>query len=184
MSCNNGSKKDGFTVATADHFRKSLGQKLIPVVDKARDINTQLGLRPYRVKIIRTRWSGGKRSRGVEQVISELDILPTPLVVDMRGLSEVITPIGVNEQGVVQLQEISGRYSEEQLLGVGSNGDPLPSDQNVYYEIEFMRRDGAPSEKRRFIRDGLPSYNAGRVQWEVTLVSANENRSRDGEPHG
>lgn len=179
-----GQKKDGFTISTPDHLRRSIGQKLIPVVDRVRDINTQLGFRPYRVKIVKTRNAGGKRGRGPETVISELELLPTPLVVDMRSLSEVITPVGVNEQGILQLQQISGRYTEEQLIGIGSDGNPVAADVNVFYEIEFFRRDGGPSEKRRFIRDSLPSYLSTQVQWQITLVSANENRDRDGSPHG
>lgn len=184
MSCDSGGKKDGFTVPTAARLRNSLGQKLVPAVDKIRDINTQMGLRPYRVNIVRTRWSGGVRSRGVEQVISELEILPTPLVVDMRSLSEVVTAVGVEDEGMVQLQQISGRYTEEHLLGNGPNGAPPGADVNVYYEIEFFRRDGGPSEKRRFIREGIPMYLAGQVQWQITLVSATENRARNGSPEG
>lgn len=184
MTCNNGPKKDGFTVPTADRLRHSLAQKLIPVVDRARDIQTQLGLRPYRVQIIKTRWSGTTRGRGVEQVVSELEILPTPFVVDMRSLSEVVTAVGVNEEGMVQLQKISGRYSEEMLLGIGSDGNPVAPNENVYYEIEFFRRDGGLSEKRRFVIDSTPTYLAGQVEWQITLVSANENRDRSGSPQG
>lgn len=179
-----GTKKDGFTVPTVEQIRGSLGQKLIPVVDRARDINTQLGLRPYRVHLIKTRWSGGKRGRGVEQLIWDQEILPVPLVVDMRSLTENVSPVGVEESGIVQLQKISGRYTEEFLLGIGKDGNPVSGDENVYFEIEFFRRDGRPSEKRRFIHDSAPTYNPTSVEWSVSLVRAIENRGRDGSPEG
>jgi hypothetical protein len=113
-----------------------------------------------------------------------MEIMPTPLVVDMRSLTEVVTPVGVNEQGTVQLQYISGRYTEEQLLGVGPDGSQVASNETVYYEIEFFRPDGASSERRRFVRDSIPTYNSGQFQWMVTLVSVLENRARDGSPEG
>lgn len=184
MSCNGGPKKDGFTVPTPEHLRSSLAQKLIPAVDKVRDIYTQVGARPYRVRILRTRWSGARRGVGVEQVTHELELLPTPLVVDLQSLSEVLTPVGRYEQGVVQLQYISGRYTEDQLLGVGPNGDQVAPNETVYYEIEFFRRDGTPAEKRRFVVDAAPYYSALKFQWNVSLVSATERRARDGTPEG
>lgn len=185
MGCSGGGiKKDGFTVSTPQLLAKALGQKLIPVVDRVRDISTQLGLRPYRVHIIRTRWSGPRRGAGVEVVIHDMELLPTPFLVDMRSLVEQITPIGMNESGVVQLQKISGRYTEDQLVGVGPDGGQVAANETVYYEIEFFRPDGTPAEKRRFTRDSVPTYNATSVEWQVTLVNVLEKRGRDGEPRG
>lgn len=182
--CGDDEKKDGFTVSTPQLLAKSLGQRLIPVVDRARDKLTKFGLRPYRVKIIRTRWSGPRRGVGVEVLIHELEVLPTPLVVDMSTLTEMVTPVGVNEQGSVQLQKVSGRYTEETLIGVGPDGNAVAPNETVYYEIEFFRRDGRPAEKRRFVRDSLPSYNSTSVEWMVSLVNVIEKRGRDGSPAG
>lgn len=184
MGCDGGTKKDGFTVPTPQLVAKSLGQRLVPVVDNARDLLTRFGLRPYRVKIIRVRFAGPRRGMGPEAVVHELELLPTPKVVDMSSLVEVVTAVGVNEQGSVQLQKISGRYTEEQLVGVGPDGAQVAPNETVYYEIEFFRRDGLPSEKRRFVRDVVPTYNATSVEWMVTLVNVLEKRGRDGEPRG
>lgn len=175
-------KKDGFSVATPERLRTSLASKLIPAVDKLRDIYTKFGARPYRVRIIRTRFSGPRRGNGVEQIIHELELLPTPLVVDMRSLTEMVTPIGVNEQGVIQLQQVSGRFTEEQLIGVGPDGTQVPENETIYYEIEFFRRDGGQAERRRFVRDSIPMYNALQFQWQLTLVSVVESRGRDRVP--
>lgn len=80
------------------------------------------------------------------------------------------------------LQKISGRYTEETLLGVGPDGGEVAPNETVFYEIEYFRRDGRPSEKRRFVRSSVPNWLAGSVEWNITLVSANENRQRDGSP--
>lgn len=184
MGCGSGDKKDGFTVPTPALLKSSLGQRLIPVVDGARDLLTKFGLRPYRVKIIRTRFAGPRRNVGPETVIHELDILPTPLVVDLSSLTEEVTVVGREESGSIQLQKISGRYTEETLLGVGPDGVQVAPNECVYYEIEFFRRDGGPSEKRRFIAASAPMWNATSVEWSITLVSAIENRDRDGSPVG
>lgn len=184
MTCGGSPKSGGFTVSTPELLKRSLGQRLIPVIDRVRDLATQLGTRPYRVRLIRTRFSGPRRGVGVESVVYDLELLPTPKVVDMSSLTEVITPAGMNEQGTVQLQQISGRYTEEMLVGVGPDGNQVAANEAVYYEVEFFRRDGGPSEKRRFVRDVLPFYDAGKVEWVVTLVSAVDNRSRAGTPEG
>jgi len=188
MSCGCGCGSAGgcqkYAVATPGLLKQSLMTKLIPVADSLRNLITVLGDRPYRVQLVRTRFASGTRGRGPESVVFVRDILPTPLVVDMTSLTEMVTPIGVNEQGTVQLQEISGRYTEDELIGVDAVGNvPGPADC-VYYEIQFYRRDGLPAEKRRFVKQSAPYYKASGFQWNITLVNANENRERDGTPAG
>ncbi len=162
---------------------RSLMQQLIPVVDCIRDLYTQLGARAYKVSVVRTRWSSGRRGVGTESVVSSIDLLPTPLVVDMAGLNEVLTAIGTNEQGQVTVKEISGRYTEDQLLGVDAAGNPPGPGDNLYYEIEFFRGSGQ-SEIRRFVKQSAPNYSPGDFAWSINLVNANENRNRDGSPRG
>lgn len=184
MGCDDGNKKDGFTVPTPELIKGSLGQRLIPTVDRMRDKLTKFGFRPYRVRILRCQSAGPRRGMGPESVIGELELLPTPLVVDMSSLQEVVTPLGINEQGSIQLQKISGRYTEEQLLLLGPDGSQPPPNVTVYYEVEFFRRDGRPAEKRRFVRDSAPTWNPTSVEWMITLVNVNEKRTRDGSPQG
>jgi hypothetical protein len=175
-------KVDGYTVATPELLKNSLSQQLVPVVDAARDIATQLGARPYRVRLVRTRWSGNRRGVGIESVLFVMEIVPTPKVIDLNTVAEIVTPIGPTEIGLVQLQQVSGRYTEDMLVGVDPNGN-IPGDADeVYYEIEFFRRDGKPSDKHRFAIAALPYYNATKVQWNVTLDAQVEKRRRDGRP--
>jgi hypothetical protein len=175
-------KIGGFTVTTPDTLRGSLAQRLVPVVDRVRDLNTSLGMRPYRVRIVRTRWAGGRRGVGVESVVFEIDILPTPKVVDLNTLQEMVTPVGVTEIGLVQLQEVSGRYSEDFLVGVDASGSPVPDSDDVYYEIEWIRADGKQTDRHRFTLAVVPYYAATKVQWTLTLDAQLEKRRRDGRP--
>lgn len=173
-------KIDGFTVSTPRLNAKSLARKLIPVVDKARDIATQLGARPYRVRLVRTRWTGGRRGVGVEEIISLMEILPTPKVVDLNTLAEIVTPIGPTEIGLIQLQQVSGRYTEDILVGVDPSGNKPAQSDDLYYEIEFFRVDEQPSDHHRFALATVPYYHATQCQWTITLDAQIAKRRRDG----
>jgi hypothetical protein len=176
-------KKDGFTALDAEELQCTLAQKLIPVADKIRDLHTQFGGRPYIVRIIRTRWTGSKRGVGSEHVMKETTITPTPLVVSLDGLQETLTPVGLNEYGSLQVTNISGRYTEEQLRGFDKSGNGLPSNEQLWWEIEFPRvRDGKPGVKRRFAVRSAPNYSPYSFQWSVSLDSVDERRNRQGEP--
>lgn len=182
MGCKPGETVDGFTVATPELLKNSLAQRLVPVADGLRDLFTKLGARPYRVRLVRTRSSVGKRGMGVESVVLELEILPTPKVIDLNTLGEVVTPVGPAEIGIVQLQQVSGRYTEDALTGVDPHGNPVGDGDDLYYEIEFFRPDGQASEKRRFALASAPYYHATKFQWTVDLDAQIEKRRRDGRP--
>lgn len=171
-----------FTVLSGEDLKCTLARKLIPVVDRIRDLNTQFGLRPYIVRIIRTRWSGGQRGDGVENVVYEAPILPTPLISDLSGLTEIVQPVGLDEVGAIVVSEVSGSYTEDYLLGRGSAGESIPADEQFYYEIEFPRPGNQPGERRRFFPRSAPTYQPARFQWTVTLERSHEDRSRSGEP--
>ncbi len=172
--------KDGFTVVTPGMLGQTLTRKLVPVVDKIRDLHTQFGGRVYNVRIIRTRWDGNRRGIGKECIVSSIDIRPTPRVVDLTTLQEITTPIGLEETGAVNVNQISGRFSEEILLGIDPDlKEPAP-DENIFYEIEFPRVDGRPGTRRRFHIRAAPNYDPYGFQSSITLEKADENRGQDG----
>jgi len=181
-SCGDGEKKDGFSVSGPRLLARSLQRMLVPVVDKVRDLNTRLGMRPYRVRVVRTTWGSGERGVGVEVVVSEMELLPTPLLVDMNTLSEEVTAVGRVEVGTVTLREVSGRYTEDHLTGVDSEGNPVGDSDSLYYEVDMFRPDGQPGERRRFALASVPFYDAPRAQWVVTLDAQLARRGRDGSP--
>ena len=171
-----------FDDPTRMNLRGTLAQRLIPVADNIRNLNTRFGLRPYKVRIVRVRWSGGTRGRGVPEVERELDILPTPMVQDLTTLTEVLTPIGLDETGVIGVGEISGSFTDEQLRFLDDDGEGPGPDEEVFYEIEYPQPDGRPSVLRRFFIRGAPHYRAGQFQWNIRLEKIEEDRSRTGDP--
>ncbi len=173
-----------FDDATRMNLPSTLAQRLIPVADNIRNLFTRFGLRPYKLRIVRVRWSGGHRGRGVPHVTDEMDLLPTPLVQDLTTLTEVLTPIGLEEAGSLGVSEISGRFTDDQLRLLSDDGQQPGPDEEVFYEVEYPQPEaaGGDSIRRRFSLRGAPSYSAGRFQWSIQLEKANEDRSREGDP--
>jgi hypothetical protein len=153
----------------------------VSVADSMRDIYTQLGLRTYSVRIIRTGWTGGRRGVGIEFIKEQIDILPTPKISSLDEVVEILQPVGLDEVGAINLSEISGRFTEDDLLGRIPNGIPLDKDEQIFYEIEFPRADGISGVKRRFIPRSAPYYNASYLQWSVRLEKTREDRGRNGD---
>jgi hypothetical protein len=173
-----------FTRVTSRGLARGLAQKAVPLADRLRDIFTKFALRPYIVRLVVTRWTSEVRGKGVETVARALVIEPTPLVTDLEGVVQINSPVGLDELGDVLLQEISGRFTEDQLRGHAPDGTPVAENENFYYEIEFpppgaVNRDG---ERRRFSIKGVPYYHADRFQWNVTLTRARGDRKRSGAP--
>jgi hypothetical protein len=158
---------------------QSLIASLAPCIDQLRDVATQLGARPYQVLLVWTRWAGGERGVGVEEIIRTEALLPTPKIADVAGLSRALQPIGIDEVGSVTVTEISTRYTEDFLLGLGVGGTPIPEDQNFFWEVHYPRPDGG-GVRRRFTPKSAPSYSATRFQWSITLLRASEDRTRAG----
>lgn len=171
-----------FTDLTAQQYAKTLARRFVPLADTLRDLLTKFGLRPYKVRIIRVKWSGGRRGVGAPTVASELHLLPTPLISDLTSLQAIVHPVGLDEHGALLLSEVSGRYTEDELLGRDSEGQPVGADDEFFYEIEFPRPDGLSSTRRRFFPQGAPQYYAGKLQWQIRLERSHEDRDRDGDP--
>ncbi len=169
-----------FTVLSGNDLRRTLVQRLTPVVDSLRNLNTVFGARPYQVRLIFTQWTGGERGVGFEEVILEQMILPTPKVL-LAGLKSEINPVGAEEEGAIRVTEISPRYTEDALVGSTPAGMSVDADTQFYWEVFYPRADG-PGVRRRFTVGGTPSYNATKAQWGITLEKAIGDRSRDGEP--
>jgi hypothetical protein len=170
-----------FTEVTSAQAKKTLARRFVGLADSLRDLLTKFGLRSYRVSLVRIQWSGGKRGRGVPTVVEETPILPTPKIGSLEAISEMASSIGLNEVGSLELSQVSGTFTEEQLSGRSPEGDPIPPSQEFFYEVEFFPNDGLPT-KRRFFPSSAPVYFPGRLQWCVQLTKANKDRMREGDP--
>jgi len=161
----------------------TLVASLTNTVDCIRDIATTLGARPYQVLLVWTRWSGGARSQGIEEVIREESILPTPLVADISSVALSMQSIGIAEEGDVRITEISPRFNEDYLSGRGEDGSAIPPDQSFYWEVRRRTSDGL-SMRRRFRLSGAPMHEATKFQWKVTLKKIAEDRMRSSDVRG
>ena len=172
----------GFSELSPAQYQQTLVAEFVPLADELRDMLTSFGMRPYTVHLVRIHWSGRERYEGTATVIADDPILPTPKLTSLDALAEVLHVIGLDEHGSVQVSQISGSYTEDDLRGQGAGGEPVAATDEFFYEIMFPRPDGLPGERRRFSLSGTPIYDAGRLQWTVRLEKADQDRTRDGSP--
>ena len=164
----------------------SLTGRLVQVVDRVRQLNTRLGLRPYRVFLVHLSWPG-RKGIGQPQVLSEREILPTPKVVDMSTTSLFLRAAGLGEEGSIVVGEISPKYSEDDLMGLTpdltSATDPMTSSDNVefFWEIRESRQVFPAPQPRRYVPSGVPALNLKKSEWRVPLTKQDGNRARGGQ---
>lgn len=177
---------EDFTVLEGRALERTLIASLGPCVDSIRDLYTCLGARPYQVNLVWTRWSGGERGCGVEDLIALQRLLPTPKVGDLKQMRKELSPIGLDEVGELFVSELSPRFNEDLLMGMDlviSTGCPIPKDVNFYWEVFFPTATGS-GPRRRYVPKSAPSLNATRFQWTISLLKASEDRTRMGELRG
>lgn len=168
---------------------EDIGDALIPslvcVVDRVRDLKTQLGANQYSVHLIHTRWTGGERGVGEEYVFSDVELEPTPSVAAFSGLRSELTSIGIAESGSLMVSEISARYEEDFLLG-RINDEPIEEDVNFYWEVQLdpTTPNADVRRRRRFIPSGPPSFEETKFQWSMNLLRASADRTAEGDPRG
>ena len=175
MSCKTG------PILDQEYKDTLLGEFMDGCIDDIRQLAADVGARPYRVFLVRTRWSGRERGSGVESVISEDEVIPTPKV-EMGGLQRQMLDIGMDEQGTATVTEISPRYLENQLTGQLPNGEEIPGNETFYWEISLSRGDSDSNRRSRYMIQGVPIYEATRLQWTARLVRAGSDREASGEP--
>jgi len=151
-------------------------------LDELRQLAADFGARPYRVFMIRTQWTGGKRGRGVERVISETEILPTPKIETVASINLQMLDAGIDEQGSLSIAEISPRYTENELLGRNEDGSEIPDNETFSWEVRLSRGDAGEDKRRRYVVRGVPDYRPTELQWKVSLIRAGSDRQADGAP--
>lgn len=171
-----------FTEVTPQQLKNTLARRFVPLADSLRDSLTKFGLRVYNVRIVRVKWSGGERGVGVPELVKTTPILPTPQISDLNGLQDIVQLIGREESGSITVSQISGRYTEEELRGLEADGTGIGPDEEVFWEVEFPRPDGAPAIRRRFLPSSAPVYKPGALQWLIQLERSSEDRARNGDP--
>ncbi len=172
-----------FTVLDAAGYARSLVSQLAPVADSVRNLATQMGLRPAAVRIVTSRFAGRRPGVGAEVILSVEDLVPTPEVLGLDGISYQDTEMaGYFEAGGVVLKGVSLTYAQDKLALI----DPvelLGSDPSVtrYYEIEVLAGPKT-GDKMRFRPSGRPHWQPGSVNWVVPLERVQGDRTRSGAP--
>ena len=178
--CNDGCGPKHFTTLTALAQQQTLTAKLGCLADSVRDLNTVFGQRPYTVSLVHTRWTGGVRNEGAEEVLDVVPLLPTPKVTGLDAMLYRQETVGRIEEGDVRVTQISPSMTEDQLNGLGPNGEPIPDDQCFYYEVGFLQADGTTIRRR--YTNAVPVYQPEKLGWVVTLHRLLADRQRDGTP--
>lgn len=169
---------------------RSLAQRLAPRADRLRQLATKLGVRPYRVFLVWTKFGGEERGEGDEVETRREEILPTPRLQDLTGIQFNPYSGGVLPTGSVRIDRIScARYSEDTLRGRVQPGAPrvgesIEEPNDFFWEVVFDGRNDPmtgtlrPRSKYRLV--GNPWLDAGAVNYVVILERVSEDRSAGG----
>ena len=167
-----------------EEVKRGLMSGLSPVIDRIRQIPTQLGLRPYRVFIVHVLWTGVKVGDGNPIEISRREILPTPRIRDMSATTEVLSAFGRVEEGGIVIDRISAKYSEDDLTGKTPDLiDPALTrtgkrNGEYFWEVQENRPGFPKTIPRRYIHAAAPTLMRGGSHWRVPLNKQNVDRSR------
>lgn len=159
----------------------SLVEELGEVADDLRQLNTDFGLRPYRLFSIVVRHTGGVKGRGDALLESETEVLPTPYITEVDQLRGQLTAGGTNEDGRIRVTEISPRYTEDDIRTL-FHTQPLPDGLEGFLELRIDSRDGN-AMRRRFTVQNAPMRRADKFDWTVRLLEQQPPRSRSGQLH-
>lgn len=181
---------------------RTLAHRLGPRVDRLRQRLTRFGLRSDRVFLVWTRYTGEERGEGREEILAELELLPTPEVRDLTGVTYNPFSAGTLPVGAVRVDRISSQYSEALLKGKvmpvsAETGSDIGEPFDFFYEIVDDDRDeqrapsckpridiapvgGSAQRRKRFRVLGGPSRREGQFDWTIYLERASEDRLADG----
>lgn len=157
---------------------RSLVEDMHGVVNDARQMLTDFGLRPYRVFSVKVRWTGGAVGRGEPVVIEEREFLPTPEV-SVRPVRRDLRAGGAVERGRTTLRQINPDLTEDEIRGLCHCGAQHATGVQGFVEVRIDERDGS-TVRRRFTVASAPAREAGAFQWVVDLEKQDENRTRAG----
>ncbi len=170
---------------TPEQAKRTIAHRFTRLGDKIRQLNTKFGLRPYRVFLIWTKWSGEERGMGDEVELKRLEILPTPKVSNLDNVTFSLMHSGTVPVGSVKVEEISGQMTQDTLQGRGLTGMPewvdhIPEPYSFFYEVVEDGRGDDPANRPKFRLLNVPFRRAGKVDWTLMLERISEDRNRLG----
>jgi hypothetical protein len=188
---------------TGNEPQRSLANRLAPLGDRLRQLNTRFGVRPYRVFLNWTLWSGNETGQGYETLKQRIELLPTPLVESLDKLAFSAWHAGVLQVGSFKVSQVSNyAYTEDLLRGFDTclisnlagldllaNNVTVPEPWDFFYEVVEDSRGGPTPDRPRFRLANTPFREPGKLQWTFMLERTDRQRRRNdlstfGQPGG
>jgi hypothetical protein len=169
---------------SAGEAKNSLMARMARVKDRASQIEVRLGMRPYEVHLVWTKWTGDERGDGVQRIVCRMPLLPVPKVEDM-SISRNPFAAGRYPVGSVRVSSISTTYTRELLEGrvlPEKRELEVPEPYDFFWEIVEDGRHGTCPLRRRFQPTAEPSLDAENQQWIVVLEKQSGDMERNGQP--
>ena len=169
-----------------DEARRSLANRLgIRIAPRLRQFATKFGIRSKRVFLVWTKFGGAERGDGNEILVSRLELLPTPRVIDLSSILYQPNSAGVLPVGSVRVDKVSVVYTMDQLMGKAVpgqlKGTKIREPYDFFYEIvEDGRGDEVPM-RQRFRLYGVPDRKEEDVCWSILLERTSEDMARNGQ---
>jgi len=111
---------------TPGQAKGTLASKFGKVADNLRQLATDFGIRPYRVFLTWTKWTGVERGQGDEILIRRAEILPTPRVISIDNMNNSPMHAGVLPVGSLKVDRISVvSFTRDVLMGKAFPGDAV-----------------------------------------------------------
>jgi hypothetical protein len=168
---------------TPDQAKRTIAARIAPRIDRVRQIATRLGIRPYRVMLVWTRFDGAERGEGDEVEARRIEILPTPKVEDLSAVTLNPLAAGVLPMGTIRVSEVSATMTSDLLNGrwvPRQHEEHLPEPYAFYYEVVEDGRGDSPAARQRYRLAAQPFLKADDVQWVLLLERVSEDAHRDG----
>jgi len=156
--------------------------RIAPAIDRARQVATEIGARPYQVFLVWGTWGGRERGEGEFRERVRLQLLPNPLV-ETASFTRNPYSAGVLPVGSVRISQISTSYTQPVLTGnalpPGTQDFDLQDKRNEFF-YELVQDDRSPTENPERARCRLlsgPVLMPTRVSWEMQLERSSEDRT-------
>jgi len=163
---------------------RTLAHRLSPRVDRLRQFSTKFGLRSTRVYLVWSKYTGGERGEGREQIIRRLELLPTPRVSELTSISQLPFAAGTLPVGAIRVDLITAQLSDDTLTGRtlpaaedGANVH-IKEPYDFYWELVEDDRVDKISSRGKFRVLGNPTRREGNVSWTVVLERVSEDTRR------
>lgn len=170
---------------TPGEAKNSFAQRFAKVGDRLRQLNTNFGVRPYRVFLVWEKWDGSERGEGETHPVAECELLPTPLVQTMDAVSLDPRSAGILPIGTLRISEVSiDRYTRDRLWGLDIPGvgrfDHIPPLYSFFYEVREDGRGDCPPWRMKYRLSNEPHRMADQLMWQFAIERISEDRERDG----